>query len=290
MCDSAAGSQSDLSPPQSPASNPNPGSIPVNQAVSSAQQTSTSTPHPPSRKVSLPSLLASLANDRTKTSTTNVKVAQSLLRDGTNIVDWFNHLVNAGITKECVEALHTPMPGTRANAAASILISISTPADWSNAVAGMPSAAEALIWILNKFTGGHDKVINRVWLKELMEVMMTREETFEQFIMRKWLLYDCFKGNCHVIDECDVINAIIDCLPSEFESSKRTLYVTCSRKSREEVLQVIRDLAQGIRFNDMAPRPVPRAAAARPGSAHGSRGERKAPRCWTFGELGHIQR
>ena len=288
MTDSASESQSAPSPPQSASPVLNPERTHATPTANSVQPTNMSTLHPPSQKLSLPSLLANLAHDKTKTSTANVKVAQSLLRDGTNTVDWFNHLVNAGITKECVEAFHTPMPGTRANAAAITLISSSTPSDWSNVVAGMSSAADALIWILNKFTGGHDRVINRVWLKELLELMMTREQSFEEFMLRKWLLFDCLKRNCHMIEEADVINAIIDCLPAEFESSKRTLYATCSRKSREEVLQIIRDLAQGIKFDDMTPRPPPKAAAARP--THSSKGERRPPRCWNCGEMGHLQR
>ena len=99
-------------------------------------------------------ITALLHLDTTRPSTSNVKVAQSLMRDGRNVKVWAMYLINAGITKECVECFQSPMPGTRADAAGLMLISTSTPEDWGPALVSMPSAFDALQWVLAKFQGG----------------------------------------------------------------------------------------------------------------------------------------
>eukprot|EP00884_Botryococcus_braunii_P000915 jgi/Botrbrau1/10824/Bobra.0025s0003.1 len=53
-------------------------------------------------------LTALLHEDTTKPSTTNVKVAHPLLKDGWNFKSWLYDLTTAAIHKECTEAFQKP--------------------------------------------------------------------------------------------------------------------------------------------------------------------------------------
>ena len=76
---------------------------------------------------SLSSLTALLQNDTTRPSSANIKVAQTLMKNGYNYRVWMYALLTAAISKDCVEALQSPLPSTRANAAAMMLITDSVP-------------------------------------------------------------------------------------------------------------------------------------------------------------------
>ena len=125
--------------PLHPAANP----IPAGQTAPSVSQ---QTQHPLAPHPTVSSLTHLLASDTSRPSTTNVKVAHPLLRDLSNNRSWLYDLVNAAVAKECVEAFQSPMPCTRANAAAMILITSSVPEDWGTTVALQPTAFHALEW------------------------------------------------------------------------------------------------------------------------------------------------
>ena len=72
-------------------------------------------------------LTALLHDDSTRPSAANVKVSQVLQNGGDNFQVWMYELIHAAISKECVEAFQKPLPCTRANAAAIMLLTSSTP-------------------------------------------------------------------------------------------------------------------------------------------------------------------
>ena len=80
-------------------------------------------------------LTQGLATDKTKPSTSSVKVSQVLDSDGLNLNPWLYDLVNCGITKECIEAFQHPMPYTKANSAALHLLLSSIPKEFGYHVA-----------------------------------------------------------------------------------------------------------------------------------------------------------
>lgn len=242
-------------------------------------------------------LTALLHEDTTKPSTTNVKVAHPLLKDGWNFKSWLYDLTTAAIHKECTEAFQKPLPFTRANAAAMMLITGSVPVEWSPMLTMKPSAFDALLYIANKFTGGHNKSVNRQWLHTLKTEHMTREETFETFVMKKFILFQNLLDNSHSIDPEDVTNAIVDCLPTELAQFKGALYGHCCGRSSEDVVKILQSHAYGAGFNDQLPRPLPKAAAVLPKSqdpeADQSEQDRKRSRkvrCWECGSRGHISK
>ena len=99
-------------------------------------------------------------------------------------------------------------------------------------------------------------------------------------------------GNNHSLDEVDAVNAIIDGLPMELDSGRSSLYSNCHGKSRQEVTQIIRTHAYGLRFNDLIPRPPPRAAPARIPTEQNTRTRHPADSkviCWKCGETGHVK-
>jgi hypothetical protein len=163
---------------------------------------------------------ALLADDTTKPSTANVKVSCMLDRNGGNVRKWMTEMVVAAINKDCTEAIQKPLPNTRANAAALQLITSSIPADWEPEGSAKHVAFDALTWVCNRFQGGHDRTINKGWYRQLQEDRMERDENFEQFVTKKYSLYDNLRGNRHPVEHEDLTNAVIDCLPLEFESSK----------------------------------------------------------------------
>jgi hypothetical protein len=101
------------------------------------------------------------------------------------------------INKECTEALQKPTPNTRANAAALLLITTSVPEDWEPEGSAKHVAFDTLTWVCNRFQGGHDRSINKGWLNQLHNDKMTREETFEQYVTKKYSLYENLIGNNH---------------------------------------------------------------------------------------------
>jgi hypothetical protein len=114
-------------------------------------------------------------------------------------------------------------------------------------------------------------------------------------VTRKYSLYDNLKGNRHPVEHEDLTNAVIDCLPLEFESSKTSLYTQVIGMSKSQMIKHLRIHAYALNFDDLNPRPVPRAAPAnpkpfqRPPSA-AQDDMRSTVRCWEFGDRGHTRR
>lgn len=107
-----------------------------------------------SRSVSLvQELTQDLMNDTTKSSTSSVKVSQSLDGDGLNLSHWLYDLINCGITKDCIEAFQRPGPGTKASSATLHLLISSIPNDFARHVT-RKSAYDALLSITGRFQGG----------------------------------------------------------------------------------------------------------------------------------------
>jgi hypothetical protein len=183
-------------------------------------------------------MLAALsADDNTKPSTANVKVSCMLDRNGANIRKWMTEMVVAAINKDCAEAIQKPLPNTRLNATALQLITSSIPKDWEPEGSAKHVAFEALTWVCNRFQGGHDRTINKGWFRQLQEDRMTRVETFEQYVTKKYTLYDNLKGNHHSVEHEDLTNAVIDSLPLEFESSKTSLYTQVIGMTKSQMVK-----------------------------------------------------
>jgi transposase InsO family protein len=241
------------------------------------------------------SMMAVLAaDDTTKPSTANVKVSCTLDRKGGNFRKWITEMVVATINKDCAEAIQRPLPNTRANAAALQLITSSIPEDWEPEGDAKHIAYETLTWVCNKFQGGHDRTINKGWFKQLQEDRMTREENFEQYVTKKYSLYDNLRGNHHSVEHEDLTNAVIDCLPLEFETSKTSLYTQVIGMTKSQMVKHLRIQAYELKFDDLNPRPVPRAAPANPKvfqrpSTAAPDDRRARVRCWECGERGHTR-
>jgi hypothetical protein len=56
---------------------------------------------------------------------------------------------------------------------------------------------------------------------------MTREENFEQFVTRKYALFDNLRGNHHPVEHEDLTNAVIDYLPVALSGSLALLSLWC---------------------------------------------------------------
>ncbi len=190
-------------------------------------------------------------------------------------------------------AFKKPMPGTKANAAAIGLLTAGTPEAFHSDITACGSACEALEWLCNRFQGGHNQAINDEWLRRFTEEGMTREETLEQYVRRKVNLFRSLVANSHPLRSDALSKHIIDGLPAEFNHGKPSLYAPCAGANPDAILQILRAQASGIGFNDMRPRPEPKAAksVAPPPDSHdkGGRG-RGRPRCWECGQHGHISK
>lgn len=249
----------------------------------------------PSRQTLLHRLTQGLGSDTTQPSTTTVEVFQPLQPDGLNLHVWMYDIINCGIINNCVEAFQKSMPGTRSNLAAIHLLTSSTPSKFHWEITSCPSAFDALIWISNKFQGGHNRAINGEWFRRFTQEGMMTEETLEQYVQRKVALFRSLQANQHPMQPDDLPKYVIEGLPVEFNSSRTSLYAPCAGGTPDSILQVLRLQAHGIGFNDQRPRPDPKAATTtlpsqdnseKPGGGQG-RGRR---RCWECGKHGHITR
>jgi hypothetical protein len=97
------------------------------------------------------------------------------------------------------------------------------------------------------------------------------------------------------VEHEDLTNAVIDCLPLEFESSKTSLYTQVIGMTKSQMIKHLRIQAYALKFDDLSPRPVPRAAPANPKpfqrtpiAAQDDR--RTTVRCWECGDRGHTRR
>ncbi len=245
----------------------------------------------PSSQTLLQQLTQGLDEDKTQPSTATVRISQPLQPDGLNLSTWLYDTINCGITKNCVEAFKAPMPGTRANAAAVSLLTSGTPAEFHAEITACSSAWEALAMVCSKFQGGQNRAINSEWLRRFTQEGMTREETLEQYVQRKVNLFKSLQANFHPLCPEDLPKYIIDGLPAEFNHGKSALYAPCANATPAGILQILRLQAHGINFNDMRPRPEPKAARTTlPQDDQGERAGRGRgrPRCWECGKLGHI--
>lgn len=251
--------------------------------------------HSQARSVSLlHELTSGLDGDTTNPTAAAVRVSQTLDPDGLNLNPWMYDLVNCGIAKQCIEAFQKPIPSTKANSAALHLILSSIPKELTYQVARM-TAYDALIWISSKYQGGTDKSINNEWFRRLSEEGMTREETLEQYVFRKHTLYENLIDNKHPLSPDDLTKFIIDGLPPEFGPGRTSLYAPCAGDDPVTILRFLRLYAHGIKFNDMRPRPAPKAAKTTvpdPDVSEATRGGKGKgrPRCWQCGEFGHISK
>jgi hypothetical protein len=241
-------------------------------------------------------LTALLHDDSTRPSAANVKVSQVLQNGGDNFQVWMYELIHAAISKECVEAFQKPLPCTRANAAAIMLLTSSTPVEWGPIITTKPSAYAALVWISDKFQGGKDKTINKQWERQLKTEGMRRDENLEQYVTRKQVNFNNLVSNNHSIEYDDLVTAIVDGLPPEMQEGRTGLYTACYGREPEEILKVLRIHAHGIKFNDQVPRITAKAAPAilpkRPENGKFD-GAKKGPgkiRCWNCGDFGHLRR
>jgi len=245
----------------------------------------------PASQTLLQQLTQGLDDDKTQPSTATVKVSQPLQPDGLNLSTWLYDTINCGITKNCVEAFKKPMPGTKANAAAISLLTSGTPGEFHAEITACSSACEALTWVCSKFQGGYNRSINNEWLRRFTQEGMTREETLEQYVQRKVNLFRSLQANHHPLCLEDLPKYIIDGLPAEFNHGKPSLYAPCAAATPAVILQTLRLQAHGIGFNDLRPRPDPKAAKAvipdTDSTEKLGRG-RGRPRCWECGKLGHI--
>ena len=198
-------------------------------------------------------LTALLHDDSTRPSAANVKVSQVLQNGGDNFQVWMYELIHAAISKECVEAFQKPLPCTRANAAAIMLLTSSTPVEWGPIITTKPSAYAALVWISDKFQGGKDKTINKQWERQLKTEGMRRDENLEQYVTRKQVNFNNLVSNNHSIEYDDLVTAIVDGLPPEMQEGRNGLYTACYGRKPEEILKVLRIHAHGIKFNDQVP-------------------------------------
>jgi transposase InsO family protein len=239
---------------------------------------------------SLSSLTALLQNDTTRPSSANIKVAQTLMKNGYNYRVWMYALLTAAISKDCVEALQSPLPSTRANAAAMMLITDSVPEEWAVACTLQPSAFDALTALLRKFQGGYEKSINREWARQLEKEVMTREETLESLVTKKTVLYENLLANSHSLDPEDLSNAIVDCLPPEMHECKPPLYGALYEQTPAQMIKLLRLHAYGVKFNDQIPRPLPRAAPAITKVPNEESSRPRKMRCWECGSFDHMRR
>ena len=239
-------------------------------------------------------LTQDMDDDPTNPSTSSVRMSQNLDPDGVNVNPWVYDFVNCCITKQCVEAIKKPLPRTKANSAALGLLLSSIPKALTYQVARM-NAYDALMWITSKYQGGTNKAINNEWFRRLSEECMTREETLEEYVMRKHTLYQSLLDNHHPLSPDDLSKFIVDGLPAEFGPGRASLYAPCAGDDPNNILRFLRLHAHGIRFNDMTPRPAPKAAKTtvpernRTDSNPEGKG-RGRPRCWQCGAFGHIAR
>lgn len=243
-------------------------------------------------------ILTAVENDTTPLSSANVKVALKLKEDGTNYPAWEACYLNACIAKEVAHTVVKPVPCTKANAAATSLLSSSIPEIWVNHVTTLPTAHEAFLWIRAKYRGGFNTAANTTWMRQLQEIRMTREETLDAYVSRVESLYSNLVANNRAIDLEEAVGHLVNGLPAEFDGCKSSLLVTCMAQQFPGVLRTLVQVANSIRFNDQTPRPTPRAAMARSlpnsNSGDGSRGRRPMDlskvTCWSCGDKGHLRK
>lgn len=122
---------------------------------------------------------------------------------------------------------------------------------------------------------------------------MTREENFEQYILRKATMFNNLLANAHSLHPDDLANSIIDGLPAEFAVGRTSLYAPCSGAATDTIRRILRARAHGLGFNDLRPRPAPKATAATIPSKAGDKGNSRPARRPRFLECckhGHIAR
>jgi hypothetical protein len=248
-----------------------------------------------SRAISLlDELTEGLERDPTNPTAAAIKVSQPLEPDGLNLNPWIHDLVNCAIAKQCIDALKKPLPATKANSAALHLILSSIPKELTYLAARM-TAYDALKCLSSRYQGGSDKSINNEWFRRLSEEGMTREETLEQYVLRKHSLYENLVDNQHPLSPDDLTRFIIDGLPPEFGHGRASLYAPCAGDDPNKILRFLRLYAHGIKFNDRIPRPAPKAAKALIPDSEGSTSTKGTkgkgrPRCGQCGEFGHISK
>ena len=219
-----------------------------------------------------------------------------LREDGTNYPAWEACFLNACIAKEVGHTIVKPSPFTKANAAATSLLSSSIPEIWINHVTSLPTVHEGFAWIRSKYRGGYNSAVNAAWTKQLQDLHMTREETLESYISRAESLYGNLQANGRHMEREEIVGYIIKGLPADFELCRASLLVTCMSQEFLGVLRTLVQVANSLGFNDQIPRLPPRAAISRlpPNSSDRHRGRRNFNLanvdCWTCGEKGHMRR
>lgn len=109
-------------------------------------------------------------------------------------------------------ALNEHMPREPEDHAAFMLILSSVPSEWHYTLASKESAYEAVCWIIDQFTGGHNLEATERWRADMKKGMQPGE-TLVQYVRRMINLKNCLHANGFTMLDREVTNLIIKCLP-----------------------------------------------------------------------------
>jgi hypothetical protein len=135
--------------------------------------------------------------------------------DGTNLPMWKKALFAACVSKGCLIALETPMPGEPEDFAAMFLILSSVPEEWHYSLTAIDTAYDAFVWIMDQYTGGHNLQATKRWRAELAKGMQPGE-TLTTYVRRMINLKNCLRANLHNMLDEEIIEFIINGLPQQY--------------------------------------------------------------------------
>jgi hypothetical protein len=170
--------------------------------------------------------------------------------DGTNLPMWKKALFAACVSKGCLIALETPMPGEPEDFAAMFLILSSVPEEWHYSLTAIDTAYEAFVWIMDQYTGGHNLQATKRWRAELAKGMQPGE-TLTTYVRRMINLKNCLRANLHNMLDEEIIEFIINGLPQEAKDAG--MFSSAGALPLDKLLDMILTTARGVGFDSLAP-------------------------------------
>lgn len=190
--------------------------------------------------------------DPTTVNATRVELSVKLDDLGLNYEAWLQDLISCCNSKgkHCGTALYNDLKNTAADGAVITMITASVSEEMRVELQGMESANAIFSHIRDKYTGGHNLLINREWEQLFLTEKLQPGQTFRQFVARKVLLQRRMELNGLYKLPDDLPRVVFRNLPPQFSDMKRDLVTQNLTSTAEHIVNVLKAAAEEVGYTE----------------------------------------
>ena len=146
--------------------------------------------------------------------------------------------------------MYNDLKNTAADGAVITMITASVSEEMRVELQGMESAHAIFSHIRDKYTGGHNLLINREWEQLFLTEKLQPGQTFRQFVARKVLLQRRMELNGLYKLPDDLPRVVFRNLPPQFSEMRRDLVTQNLTSTAEHIINVLKAAAEEVGYTE----------------------------------------